>query len=246
MTTNPPYGILRLKGDRMNLEARAPHIGFNLNLTTKNLIIVLMCLVFAGLFAYDGFYGWPKNDDAIIQYLNNQAILGKIDDLPEYRNWKGWWAETPEARAKMDEIIDGKKTTINVEGWKQVFNIKLQWWIASGLILVLAGAIWRFLSQFRLRVSATDAAVSPKQGLNIPWDKITKVDNTEWRSYGIVTITYTDADGGNATADFDDYKTQREPLLKILDALGEKAVNAEFIPKEEPSTDAAGQGATAP
>jgi hypothetical protein len=227
----------------MELEARAPRLGFNLNLTTKNLIIVLMCLVFAGLFAYDGFFGWPENNDRVMAFINQQAILGKVEDRPEYRDWTTWNHESPEARAKMDDIVDSKKTIINVEGWHRVFNITLQRWIASGLLLILAGAMWRFIAQMRLRVAANDGTVSPKQGLAIPWEKITKVDNTEWRSYGIVEITYTDAGGASATAQFDDYKTEREPLLKILDMLAEKAVNAEFIPKEEEPKI---QGATVP
>ncbi len=44
-------------------------------------------------------------------------------------------------------------------------------------------------------------------------------------------ITYRDQNAAEKTADFDDYKLEREPLLLILDQLAEKAVNAEFLPK---------------
>jgi hypothetical protein len=69
----------------------------------------------------------------------------------------------------------------------------------------------------------------------IPWEKITTVDNTRWKSTGIVDINYTDENGQSQKAKFDDYELDREPLLEILDKLSAKAVNAEFIPKEEPA-----------
>ena len=75
-------------------------------------------------------------------------------------------------------------------------------------------------------------------GVVIPWEKITRVDNTRWKNHGIVDITYTDAQGATQKADFDDYKLQREPLLAILDQLGDKAVNAEFLPQEQPKEEA--------
>ncbi|HVT81019.1 MAG TPA: hypothetical protein VHM90_10205 [Phycisphaerae bacterium] len=221
----------------MYLEARAPRIGFNLNLTTKNLIIVLMCLVFAGLFFYDGFYAYPVNNDFMVEQRIKPAInQDSALDFPDFlEHWKGWKNEPAENRLKMDHYVDANKTKIKgIDGWKSSTDINVQRWIASALVLVFIGALWRFIAGARLRVSATDTAVSPRAGLEIPWEKITKVDNTDWRSYGIVKITYTDASGSPATAEFDDYKTQREPLLKILDALGEKALHAEFVPKEEP------------
>jgi hypothetical protein len=237
----------------MELEARAPRIGFNLNLTTKNLIIVLMCVVFAFLFIKDGFFGYVATDNWLVEHRVKPA-LKQDGSLPAEvaERWSGWNNATPEDRLEMDHLVEKIKVSPSVdseikksfEPWKTSTDINTQRWIVAALILVLAGALWRFISQLRLRVSATDATVSPRQGLVIPWEKITRVDNTDWKSYGIVKITYTDEQGNVATAEFDDYKTQREPLLKILDLLSEKAINAEFVPKEDPAPSDAGASAT--
>jgi len=252
----------------MNLEARAPRVGLNLNLTTKNLIIVLMCLVFMAMFAYDGFYAYPDRNSAIVNAIVRPAVAADgsipLSNPDLLAHWKTWNEASREDRKAMDDLVEKAKQALSsgnappispdpqltnkeiakrMEGWKSSTDINLQRWIAAALILIFIGALWRFIAGVKLRVSASDATVSPRQGVVIPWERITKVDNTDWRTYGIVKITYTDASGNPAQAEFDDYKTQREQLLPILDALGEKAVNAEFIPKQEPAPEA---GAAAP
>jgi hypothetical protein len=202
----------------------------------KNLAIVVMCLVFCGWFLRDGFIKYPEGNDAVVR-----QILDKPDASDAIKSramkWTHWNDETPESRQAMyDEL---RKETGSEAGkvarlFKQPFDVEFQQWLAWGLVGCVGASIWWFIHCQRRRAIAEEATVSPAPGVVIPWEKITRVDNTRWKRIGIVDITYTDDKGAAQQADFDDYKLEREPLLAILDQLAEKAVNAEFVPKEEP------------
>jgi hypothetical protein len=140
-------------------------------------------------------------------------------------------------REKMDVTIKSEESHITLEGWKGPFDVWLQRLLAWCLLGCVGAATGWVVHCQRRRAIAEEGTVSPAPGVVIPWEKITRVDNTRWKTMGIVDITYMDEKGVSREADFDDYKLQREPLLAILDQLGEKAVNAEFLPKEEPAAD---------
>jgi hypothetical protein len=214
------------------LVTKAPSIGFNLNFSTKNFLIMAMCVVFTVLFFYDGFYGYPTRNDRIIQYLlhNNPNLSEETRTLAQ--DWKGWASESAERHEKMDTVLKADARVANLEGWKSPFDVRLQRLLAAGLILATVWALWRLIKFLRLRVQADDLTLSPHAGLTIPWDKITQVDNTRWHTDGIVHLTYSDAHGNPQQAEIDEYKLDPKPLLPILELLAEKAVNAEFLPKE--------------
>ena len=204
----------------------------------KNLIILLMCLVFFGLFFRDGYFTYPARNDGKVAELLRPENLAKIS--PETRalaqDWVtlGGWKQVPsEMHERMDAALKSEAKNVSTEGWKGPFDVRLQQLLAWGLLGCLGASIWWFVHCQRRRAIAEEATVSPAPGVVIPWGKITRVDNTRWKTVGIVDISYTDERGVSRQADFDDYKLQREPLLAILDELGEKAVNAEFVPKEE-------------
>ena len=44
----------------------------------KNLLIILMCAVFFVWFTYDGFVGYPRNNDRLVNRLVGLAKDGKI------------------------------------------------------------------------------------------------------------------------------------------------------------------------
>lgn len=198
----------------------------------KNLIILGMCLLFLCWFAYDGWVRYPDQNDRLVNVLKDSPLLVSTD-RPFVESWKGWTSEPLENRQKMDAIVRSYKAQIDLSNWKEVFDVNIQRWIVLGLILANAGALCWLIHCQRRRAIADDKTVSPTPGVAIPWDKITRVDNTRWKSTGIVEITYLDNAGQSHRAKFDDYELDREALLPILDQLGEKAVNAEFIPKED-------------
>ena len=208
----------------------------------KNLLIVLMCLGMACWFAYDGWIGWPGNNDKLVA----GPIATRVHDDPMYTQyqpvldgWHGWNAADSKARLEISNLA----RATNVEGWKTETDIRNQQYIVCALLAATAGAIWWFVHCQKRRVIAEGETVSPSPGVVLPWSKITVVDNTRWKTMGIVQITY-DVGAGPQKAKFDDYETDREPLLLILDQLAEKAVNAEFIPKEEAEEKAADGTAT--
>jgi hypothetical protein len=205
----------------------------------KNLIILVMCFGSMAWFGYDGWRGYPRGDDARVARLAGDLnALSSLQSADQQfvRDWKGWENETPANRERMDKIVDDAKKSTDLKGWKTASEIQLQRYIVMGLGCCTLAAIWWFINCQRRRVIADDQMISPKAGVVVPWEKISKVDNTRWEKVGIVELTYTDEKGQPGKAKLDDYETEREPLLEILDLLAEKAVNAEFFPKEESTT----------
>ncbi len=205
----------------------------------KNLLIIVMCAVTLGLFIYDGWFGYPAGNDRLIAGLIAKAEdpKGGVDPSfeSEIKGWsaKHWSTASTEEQKRMDEIITSSKNVFSPEGWKSPLDILIQKLIVALLVVATAAALWRFVRYQKRRVVADDGTISPAPGLVIPWEKISLVDNTRWQKMEIVQLTYTDGAGKASTVEVDGYYLEREPLLAILDQLAEKAVNAEFIPKEE-------------
>lgn len=207
----------------------------------KNLLIVLMCAVFVCWFAYDGFIGYARSNDRLVERLRSSVdeTWFKQEWRPEVMpwtpknpdGWPGWAKADTTTRARMGAIA--KEAGSHAEGWRSELDIEFQRWIVLGLAVATAGSIGWFIHCQRRRAIADEASVSPSPGVVIPWEKITRVNNARWNSHGIVEITYTDAGGVARINWFDDYKLEREPLLAILDQLSEKAVHAEFVPRVE-------------
>ncbi len=201
----------------------------------KNLIIVVMCVVFCVWFMRDGYIRYPEDNDRVVKAIATKADA--TDAIKERaRMWTGWNNELPMNRQMMfDELQKetGAEAGKIAHQFKQPFDVEFQQWLAWGLVGCVVASIAWFIHCQRRRAIAEDETVSPAPGVVIPWGKITQVNNERWKKVGIVDITYTDEQGQTRHASFDDYKLEREPLLGILDQLGEKAVNAEFLPKEE-------------
>jgi hypothetical protein len=199
----------------------------------KNLIIIAMCVGAMAWFAYDGWKAYPAHNDALIKEFYDS---GKMDSTDQafVREWKGWTNESLERREKMDAVVEKAKNEklFAFDHYKTVPEINLQQYIVYGLGVATAAAIWWFLNCQRRRAIADDKTISPAPGIVVPWENITLVDNTRWDKVGIVELTFTDVAGKPGKANLDDYQTEREPLLEILDLLSEKAVNAKFIPEE--------------
>jgi hypothetical protein len=198
----------------------------------KNILIILMCLAFFCWFTYDAFVRYPQDDDRLVEVMKNMGPTNNLVSVyqSDLDSWKGWAHETSEARAKMTDIASIAK----VDGWRSASDIATQKAIVAGLGVAVIAAIWWFFRCQSRRAIAQPDTVSPAPDVTIPWEKITIVDNSRWKSTGIVDITYTDAAGQTRHAKFDDYELDREPLLAILDQLAERAVKAEFLPKQDP------------
>jgi hypothetical protein len=201
----------------------------------KNLMIVAMCVVFAVWFAYDGWIGWPQRNDRLVVGMIDESKTPtsriRVEDVPLMTAWPQWQnASTPQRQ----EMADIAKLNGRAE-FKTETDILVQKMIVLGLALASAGSLGWFIHCQKRRAIAEADTVSPSPGVIIPWGDITVVDNSRWKKSGIVDITYRHADG-EGKAKFDDYELDRDPLLLILDQLADRAVNAEFLPKEEPAS----------
>jgi hypothetical protein len=219
----------------MALVARASKV-----VRRKNLLMIALCLLFTGWFAYDGYVGYPDaNDRYIGRLLNVELPQARIDAelAPDLENWSrngGWRKASPEARRRMDDLVKSPRNRSDHSNWKSPGDVRLQQSLVWVLLALTAAAVAWFFHAQRRRATADDSAVSPRNGLFIPWDRITQIDNRRWKSAGIVEITYLDPQDRPRTARFDDYLLEREPLLEILELQAQKAVKAEVLPRDEP------------
>src|SRR5262249_9571370 len=158
--------------------------------------MVLLCLGFLCWFAYDGFLHWPERNDGLVEYMKGMTDDNPPRLDPKFRAdldaWKGWNNETPAARTHMNDIATAGARDGRLETWKSPLDMAVQRWIVLGLGFAVLGAIWWLLHCQQRRVIAEENFVSPSRGVEIPYDKIQIVDNTRWKSAGIVEITYLD------------------------------------------------------
>lgn len=206
----------------------------NLNYSIRLAIVVLLCIGAALWFSYDGWKNWPAQNDKLIKYVidNPRGTQGDQVNMDKFKAWPGYAIATPEQIAAMD--ITTKQTDIS--DWKTSHDIWLQRILGVGVGVVAIFFIWKFISyRTRHRAVADDTSLSPGPGVVIPWDNITKVDNTLWKKKGIVTLTYTDAGGQEKTAVLDEFDLDH--LVPVLMELEKHAKKAEFISPPEDSAE---------
>jgi len=198
------------------------------DLRNRYLIIIVACFVFAAWFAYDGFKGWPEKNDAAVKQLVQMAKGGQglgPDQLSVLLNWPGWSAATADQKAQISSIPVSKNV-----GWHSAFEIQFQQGSVFALLLATAALIAWFMKVQRRRAIADESSLSPEPGLTIPWDAITKIDNTRWKKKGIVDLEYRDAAGQICKTKLDDFLL--DGLRPLLNEVQEHAKNAEFISPE--------------
>lgn len=197
----------------------------------KNLIMVLMFLVFTGLFTYDGWWGYPLGNDRLVKTMQEEATAPKTryrytpEDQDFLNSWPGWEHADTIQRDAMAGFAKNKGHDA-----KSDLSIAVQKWLVLGLSLTTVASMWWFFKCQRRRATADEQGLSPEPSVSIAWHDITKVDNTQWKKKGIVDLEYRDQTGQTQTAALDDYLL--DDLLPILDMLSERAEKAEFINPE--------------
>ncbi len=200
----------------------------------KNILILLMCAGFLSWFAYDAWVRYPRDNDRLVTVMKSYVEGNRLSatNLPQLEAWTGWAHEDSQSRANMTTLAQNEA---KIENWRSETDINTQKYIVIALALAVIAAIWWFFHCQARRAIADELSISPAKGVVIPWDKIIRINNTRWKSTGIVEITYLDAAGKEQSAKFDDYEIEREPLLEILDQMADKATRAEIIPKDDPA-----------
>jgi hypothetical protein len=205
----------------------------------KNVILILLVGVFFGMFLWDGLLGYPKANDEVIAKIADKngeyATFFKDGKNAEFyqlvQNWPGWKNATIEQKNlafKFQQEIARK------EKWHNVLDIRTQLYIALVLGPLTIVSIWWFIHCQRRRVIADEKFLSPARGVQIPWEAITKIDNTKWKKSGIVYVTYTE-NGQSKEATLDEYHLDK--LRPILQVMEERAPQAELIPPAGEASD---------
>ena len=201
----------------------------NTGYSIRILIMAVLCAVFAFWFAKDGWIGYPQQNDAIVQRLLDPKTATPQSALPEaqakLKSWPGYANASSKQISEMGTLVKNS----NIEDWHTELDMLVQRGIVFGLVLGVLATLYFYYRYTRKRAIADEAGLSPAQGILIPWESITKIDNTQWDKRGIVTITYKAVEGGEPqTAILDDYDLDNLPA--VLEEVSNRAIHAEFDP----------------
>jgi hypothetical protein len=188
----------------------------------RPMILVTLCVIFAALFALDGFLNWPNHDDHMVHRMQRSTSVDtKYKKMLDY--WPGWNHATMAQRHHFDHIVH----LLNFSGWHTVTDIENQRWIALFILLLAAGGgVW-WWSVNKRKIVVDDAAVTMSRGERITWSQIKRIDNRRWISHGIVDIEFEHRPGEIKSARFDSMLF--DDLGPLLNAIAEKCPHAEML-----------------
>ena len=162
----------------------------------KRGIIVLMLVGMGLWFAYDGFYGWPKENQRIDELTNQVNDARKV----------GKDSEVHRLEAELGKLKKHSDTDIN-----------MQKVLAFGLpplgIFVLVWSLYHSRGQYRLEQNTLHVPGHPP----VPLDAIRSIDRTDWDRKGIAYLNYELINGKTGSARLDDFIYERKPTDEIFD-----------------------------
>jgi hypothetical protein len=164
----------------------------------KRLVIVIM-LVGSGLwFAYDGFIGWPRENQRIADLKKEQEA-----------------ARTARDDAKVVHLATEIKN-VNSGNPHSDTDLLMQKLLAFALpplgLVVLVWALYYSRGVYRLQDNQLSVPGHPP----IPLDAIRSIDRTDWDRKGIAWINYELPNGVSRSACLDDFIYQRKPTDDIF------------------------------
>jgi len=170
-------------------------------------VIGAMMLIFCGWFLYDGFVGYPQQQE--IQNAYNKIVQENPGDPVEHaRLWaehataQGWPTSTPKK-----EISD-----------KDILTQKIIAGITAPVGLYF---MWTFLMTRGRWVEVDEQAVTTSTGQRTDYDSITSIDKSRWQRKGIAVVHYA-SNGSPGRILLDDWKYEREPTKRILAAIEDR------------------------
>jgi hypothetical protein len=165
-----------------------------------------MGLVFCGLFLYDGFIKYP-HQEVMWGVYNQIRVKYEKDPNEAQRIWeqtardKGWPITKPIERAK-----------------KNILTQKIMAAASAPFGLYFAFA---FLSCLGRWVEADEEGLRTRSGQRVPYGAIKSIDKSRWERKGIAVVHY-EADGRAGRITLDDWKYDREPTKRILQAIEDR------------------------
>ncbi|MEM9253343.1 MAG: hypothetical protein AAGB29_13425 [Planctomycetota bacterium] len=162
-------------------------------------IIALALLAFSAWFFYDGAIAYPKKQEIQLAY-KELADEGRSGEWREVAEAKGWPTETPEA-----PLSD-----------MSIFTQYLLGSLCLPIGLYFAGV---FVLASRRWVGAAADGMHDHRGRHVAWESIDSVDDSRWKTKGILWVHFTDTTGKADKLLLDDWKFDRDATRAIVDRL---------------------------
>jgi hypothetical protein len=164
----------------------------------KRLVIVIM-LVGSGLwFAYDGYIGWPRENQRLAELKKEQEAARKANDD----------SKVIQLATQIKNIHEGTPHSDT--------DLMMQKLLAFSLpplgLFVLGWALYHSRGIYRLQDNQLGVPGHPP----IPLDAIRSIDRTDWDRKGIAWINYELPNGIARSARLDDFIYQRKPTDEIF------------------------------
>ena len=179
----------------------------------KRYIIVVMLIAMGLWFGYDGFIGWPRENERIKQIGTEIEVARKAND---------------EARTK---ALDAERTTLKQHSDLDLAFQRILFFALPPVgLFVLGWSLYQSRGAYRL----ADQILSVPGHPPIPLDMIRSIDKTDWDRKGIAYVNYELPNGAKGAARLDDFIYERKPTDDIFKRIEEYTGTGES-PASEPA-----------
>jgi len=185
-----------------------------------------VCLLFASWCMYDGLIAYPAHNVKAEKFLEFKEA-GRMAEWQAYATEQGWSTEDP-GEPKGD------------------LSIATQF-IMLGVTLPIGLLFTASLIRYRGRwIEANEEGLNSSWTGPIPWDDITDLDVSRWRSKGIAVVQYKKGGSDTGRLILDDWKYEREETDEIFTMVESKlGLTPEADPNAATPEHGDGQGAEA-
>jgi hypothetical protein len=161
----------------------------------KRLALSVMLVIFGIAFAYDGFVGWPRQNERI-------AELGRqIEDARKNGDDR-----------KVSEL-DAERSHIKLHSDMDLLMQKvLAFVLIPGGVALLAWSFYQSRGEYRLADNVLHVPGHPP----VPLDAVRAIDKTRWERKGIAQLDYELTGGQKGTVTLDDFVYQQRPTDDIF------------------------------
>lgn len=161
----------------------------------KRLALSVMLVVFGVLFAYDGFVGWPRQNERIAELGRQIEDARRKDDEPTVRR------------------LDAERSNIKQRSDMDILMQKvLAFVLIPGGVALLAWSFYQSRGEYRLAENVLHVPGHPP----VPLDAITSIDKTRWERKGIAQLDYELPGGTKGRVTLDDFVYQQRPTDDIF------------------------------
>ncbi len=186
-------------------------------------LIGTAALVFCSWFYYDGTVKYPLQQKQSEAYA--QIYQDNTDPIEAGRAWEALAAENGWSNTKPTMRED-----------KDIFTQKLLAGITAPVGLYFMAT---FLLSMGRWIEADEDGVRTRSGKATDYASIKSIDKSRWKTKGIAVVHY-DSNGQSGQITLDDWKFDREPIKRILEAIDERMPGGEQVGEDADGEEVAG------